>query len=311
MIAGQTKAAPMQVGAVWLHRLRAWDIVLAVAFVAGSGNWFVAILAGPGALGFDGRVYALAARTMLEGGNPWTADFGGGTFAGLPTGLIPYLPFAYLPQEWVAGIVMPLDLIAWIVVLRRLRLPAYWLAFPPLFESIIAANSEVIVVAALMTRWAWVAPVLKPYAVLPLIGERRWRSILIGSAVGLASLVVLPWGMFIESLPFISHQLAAQSFGSSAFGNPLLMAICLVALASMGRRGWWFATPSLWPNPQNHYGLIALPVMAPVIALCWAIGLPQYVGIIVGAVWLWYRPIASTAQDRPHRVGGARLGDFG
>ena len=274
---------------VSVMRSRPWSVVLPIVFLVSSGRWFASYVAFPGSFGYDARVYPLAARAMLEGRNPWLVELNGGTVVGPPTTLIPYLPFAYLPQElsavlWIAGLFVIAAL-----VLRRLGLPAWWLAFPPLFDPIVLGNEEVLLLGLIVlgSRLGGLALLLKPYAVIPLIVQRRWSAAALGAIVGLVSLVVLPWGTFIASLPTISQRIVSQSFGDNAFGDPLLMGIAIVALLSLGiRRGFWLATPVLWPYAQTHYGLMTLPIVPPLLALVWALPIPESitVGIVVLAV---------------------------
>jgi hypothetical protein len=275
-----------------------------IAFLYLSGNWFASYLAGPQSLGYDARLYAVAARAMIEGGDPWHAQFAGGTFAGPPTTLVPYIPFAYLPGQVVAGAWIGAELLLAILILRKLRLPASWLAFPPLFSAVILGNPEVLMVAVLVLGGplSGLAALLKPYAALPLLAERRWSAFVVAGVGGLASLALLPWGLFVADLPFIGERLQAQFFGHNAFGNPPLMVISVIALLSMGlRRALWYATPVLWPNAQLHYAAMTLPVITPLIALIWSLPLPEAitVGIVAGAINHRLRP------DDPFIVRGA------
>ncbi len=309
-------------------RQRPWALVLPIVFAIASGRFFASFVAFPSSLGYDARVYSVAARAMLEGHNPWTAELNGGTIVGPPTTLIPYVPFAYLPQEvsaalWIAG-----SFLIGALVLRRLGLPPWWLAFPPLFDPIVLGNEEVLMLGLLVLggRFAGLAPLLKPYSVVPLVVQRRWREIGVSIVVGLATLVVLPWGTFINSLPLIRDRIVSQNFGDNAFGNPLLVGIAVIALLSLGSRpGAWFATPVLWPYAQIHYGLMTLPIMPPILALVWSLPIPEAitVGIVVLAIaravartrgWTlqdapteglvgWLRP-----SPRPHERGGRESG---
>lgn len=257
-------------------------MILPVTFALMSGRYLIAFLVEPQALGYDARLYANAARAMLAGGDPWAVTVNG-SFAGPPTTLIPYLPFAWLRPELVAALWIVGNLVLAAYLLRRLSLPPWWLAFPPLFGVIIGGGVEIVMVALLLLggRVAGLSVVLKPYAALPLLAQRRWRQLVLGGLVGLASLLVLPWGQFIASLPTIRDRLAFQSFGQNAFGVPLLMVVGVLALLALGRRGIWFATPVLWPYPQSYYGLMCLPVLSPLIAFCWALPIPQ--ALLIGA----------------------------
>ena len=270
-------------------RLR-WDqLILPVVFFFVSGRWFASYLVGPGSLGFDARLYAVAARALIEGRDPWHADLFGAHFAGPPTTLIPFLPFAYLPEEGVAAVWIAGSLVLAILVLRKLGLPSWWLSFPPLFFAIVTGSVEVLMVALLVAGGALsgLAAVLKPYAALPLLAERRWRALVVAMAACAATLLVLPWGTFVADLPYISDRLQFQSFASNAFGNIPLMLIAAAALLSMGiRRALWLATPVLWPNTQVHYAAMTLPVITPLLAVCWALDFPNamVVGVVLAAI---------------------------
>jgi hypothetical protein len=267
-----------------------WDqIVLPIAFFGVSGYWFASFLIGPSALGYDARLYAFAARAMIEGQDPWRVERFGGNFAGPPTTLMPYLPFAYLPEQLVAAIWIIGSLVLAAYILRRLGLPPWWLAFPPLFFPIVTGSVEVLMVAILVSggRLTGLAAVLKPYAALPLVAERRWSALVVAGVVTLVTVPLLPWGTFVADLPHIASRLQIQSFTSNAFGNVALMLIAGVALLSMGvRRALWLATPVLWPSPQIYYAAMTLPVITPLIALCWSLDFPgaMVLGVVLAAI---------------------------
>jgi hypothetical protein len=264
-------------------------LTLPLVFFFVSGRWFASYLVGPGSLGFDARLYAVAARALVEGRDPWHADLFGAHFAGPPTTLIPFVPFAYAPEEVVAAAWIGGSLLLAILILRRLGLPPWWLAFPPLFFAIVTGSVEVLMVALLVAGGvtSGLAAVLKPYAVLPLLAERRWGALVVAMAACAATLLALPWGTFVGDLPYISDRLQFQSFASNAFGNIPLMLIAAAALLSMGiRRALWLATPVLWPNTQVHYAAMTLPVITPLLATCWALDFPNamVVGVVLAAI---------------------------
>jgi hypothetical protein len=176
---------------------------------------------------------------------------------------------------------------AWVI--RRLGMPAYWLAFPPLFSAIILGHVEILVLAAIVLRGplSGLAAVIKPYAALPLLAERRWRALAVSTAVLVVSLPFLPWTRFFEDLQSIGATLARQHVGDSTFGDPVLMAIATVALLSLGlRRALWLAVPVLWPFAQPIYKSMTLPVLTPVLALFWALPVPgaTLLGVVAFAV---------------------------
>jgi len=267
-----------------------WDqIVLPITFFGVSGSWFASFVIGPSALGYDARLYAFAARAMIEGQDPWRVERFGGNFAGPPTTLVPYLPFAYLPEEAVAAIWIIGSLVLAILILRRLGLPPWWLAFPPLFVPIVTGSVEVLMVAILVFggRLTGLAAVLKPYAALPLLAERRWLAFVVAGVATLLTLPLLPWATFVADIPYIASRLQIQSFTSNAFGNVPLMLVAGVALLSLGiRRALWLVTPVLWPSPQIYYAAMTIPVITPLIALCWSLDFPGalVVGVVLAAI---------------------------
>jgi uncharacterized protein (TIGR03382 family) len=242
----------------------------------------------PSVAGSHAVVYTEAARAWLQGGDPWSVGPPAIVFAGPPTMLLPFAPFIFLPElvtrlVWIGGMGL---LAIWSI--RRLRLPAYWILFPPLFGSVVLGHPEVLGLALLIAGGALsgLAAVIKPYAGLPLLAQWRWRAIGFGLAVVLVSAVVLPWGRFIDELPRIAATLARQAQGDSTFGNPALMALAVAALAVLGaRRALWLATPLLWPSAQPIYKVISLPELSPVLAIFWAMPIPgsTLAGLLVEA----------------------------
>jgi hypothetical protein len=256
-------------------------------------------LAVPAALGYDARMYALAARAMAEGQDPWSVTLNGGGFAGPPTSLLPFLPFAWLPEQLTAGIWIVGSLVLGFRLLRILHLPPWWIAFPPLFAPVMTGGVEVLMVTLLTASGpiGGLAAVIKPYAALPLFAERRYPAIALGATIGVASFVVLPWAAFFRSMPTIRTRFETQTFGDNAFGDPFVIAIAIVALALLGwRRALWYAFPVLSPYSQPYYGLMTLPVIAPIVAIAWSLPIPE--PIVVGVVTL----AVAERLHRRHRV---------
>lgn len=296
-----------------LGRFSIWDVALLVAFAIGSGASVLYPILAPGILGSHAVVYADAAAAWLTGANPWTVGPPAVVFAGPPTMLLPFAPFAFLPGEvtrvvWVVGM-----LLAAVWALRRLGLPGWWVGFPPVFESIVLGHPEVLVLL-LLTATGWVsglAAIVKPYAAAALLAERRWPAFAVAIAVGLATFLFLPWGRFLAEWPQISATLARQNTGDSVFGNLPLMVVAVVALASLGpRRALWLGVPLLWPNAQHNYKTIAVPALPPVVAVLWSLPIAgmTLVGIVAYSVLdridrrrplpAWLRPGIQAAGPR-------------
>ncbi len=230
--------------------------------------------------------------------------------------LLPFAPFVGLPKDVVRIAWFILDLVIAAAILRRLRMPAYWLIFPPLFGAVILGHIEILILALIVLRGplSGLALAIKPYAIFPLIAERRWLAIALGIAFVALTAPFLPWPRFLDQLGEISANLARQSKGDSVFGDPLLMVIAIGALAALGiRRALWLAVPILWPAAQPNYKTMTMPVLTPVIALFWALPIPgaTLVGLLAQVVlerldrrrpiWRWLRHGIEPAA-RPDKV---------
>ncbi|TMG24543.1 MAG: DUF2029 domain-containing protein [Chloroflexi bacterium] len=256
---------------------RPWNIVLPVVFALVSGRLALESVLDFRSVGSHASIYTDAARAWLAGGDPWQVGPPAAIFAGPPPMLLPFVPFVGLPLDitrlvWVGG---SLALAIW--TLRRIGLPGYWLAFPPLFQAIQLGHPEVLVLWLLVSGGvaSGLAAVIKPYAGFALLAERRWAAITLGLLVVAVTAAFLPWPRFVEDFPRISATLAEQSHGDSTFGVPLAMAVAVLALASLGvRRGLWLAAPVLWPSAQPIYKVTAIPWISPVLALFWAVPIP-------------------------------------
>ncbi len=135
----------------------------------GDWSWF----------GRDFRIYRDAGLALLNGGDPWNAsDHWNGQdwhFAALPTAAQAFVPFAILPEALGLAVFLALSVGVFVFAMRRLRLPLWWLLFPPVAEGIGAANPQILAFGLLIVGApAIAAPVgraiataLKVYAVDP------------------------------------------------------------------------------------------------------------------------------------------------
>jgi hypothetical protein len=150
-----------------------------------------------------------------------------------------------------------------VLALRALHLPLWWLLFPPISDSIIVLNPDVVVIGLLVAlpRLAGASVLLKVYAAVPLVLTQRWRPLVIGLLLCLLS--VPWWPNFLAAGPSIEASLAAQSFGGTSAWGTWLMIPTVLALVALWRRGAeWLTVPAVWPYTQLHYAAIALPVAA-------------------------------------------------
>jgi hypothetical protein len=304
-----------------LDARRGWDLLLVLAFVPRAEYWAIIVLIYPIGLGSHANNYTDAAAAWLAGADPWLVGPPSAVFAGPPPMLLPFVPFVPLPIDVtrILWFVVDLALAAWAI--RRLKLPAYWLAFPPLFSAIILGHIEVLILAGIVVGGAFsgLAAVVKPYALLPLIAERRWTALAVAAVVIAVTFPFLPWPQFFQEFQAISANLARQDTGDSVFGQPLLMVVAAGALLAVGPRyALWLAVPVLWPHAQPIYKTMTIPVLAPVVAVFWAlpfagaslVGLLVFAGLVlVSRVrplpgWLRYgiEPAATIASPTPARA---------
>ncbi len=272
-----------------------WAFVRRIGIPAALFTWFFLLSAPPFldavavGLGGDARLYAQAARAWLEGGDPWRAGLywpaTGQTvyIASTPPTLLFFAPFAYLPAwltgaAWITG-----DAVAMLFVVRRLHLPPWYLVWPPFVAALQNGNPEPVMLALLVLGAGALAPLVKPYALLPLAGERRWRALAAGVFLTVATMPLLPWGTFVADRLWIEHVLAAQNgWHGDAWVFPVLAPITLLALLSFGwRRAAWLAIPALLPGAQIHYALIAVPALSPLLAVAAGASLPGAFAVAV------------------------------
>ncbi|MGD0019157.1 MAG: glycosyltransferase 87 family protein [Candidatus Limnocylindrales bacterium] len=286
-----------------------WLLTFAVGF-----NWQT--------VGVDARIYYHGSAAWLAGENPWaTGALLNGrvfTYAGLPPTAILLAPLTFLPEEAFVWLWLALSLAAAIAVVRALRLPVVWVAYPPLLYGVIAANPHVVLLALLVAGGTWgggLASVIKIVAIPPLVGERRWRALLLGAAAIGASMLLLPglWTSFLNQAGTVQSTINAESGGGlSAWGNPgvfLATAVSLAVLALLDMRASaWLVVPALFPTTQYYYAMFALPI-DPFLAGAMAFPVPLmaplatigYTAIRVGLV-AWRR------SGRARRPGREILG---
>lgn len=205
---------------------------------------------------------------------------------------------------------------AW--VLRRLRLPAWWLLFPPLVDGLWNGTLDVLLLPLLVLPSVAPAAAVaaKVYAVVPLVVLGRWRPLAGVLLTGLITVPLLPWAAYLADLVAINERLILQSGGGmSAFVWPPLVPIGLLALAVMGRRrAAWLAVPLLWPSSQWYYSVLGVPGLTYLGAAVFAVpvqGAPVIGGVLValqarlaGEPWLDEQssmPVGRTGRDRLSR----------
>ena len=248
----------------------------------------------------DSTLYLRGTAAWLRGEDPWSVHMTTLYYAAAPTSLLPMAPFALLPEPVGLAVLFVLALVASFWTLRRLGLPWWWITWPPLVDNLWNGNPQLFLVPLLLGPVAWLAPIVKAYAVVPLIIQLRLRTLLITAAVGLLTVPILPWGLFLGRLSETSTLLSEQSQGGmSAWFFPVLVPFAAIALIAMGReRASWWAIPALWPSTQWYYSLMAMPALTPLTAAILAApvqGAPA-VAAIVAALELWWRARRARAR---------------
>ena len=251
--------------------------------------------------GVDGRLYYRAAAIWVSGGDPWTAFTATNTwpvsgqyihelFTGPPPTVLAFVPFVWIPETLFVIGWFVLTVLAAIYTIRRLRLPLYWLLFPPMVTGIVAGNPHVVALALLLcgsNKLRWLAAPMKAYAVIPMFFERQWRALAILTVAGLLSVVAFwsLWWHFFQVAGQISGWItsAGTSGGFSATRDPRLFALTatsLLALAAIDRRAaGWLAVPALWPATEYFYATFALPLRSPWLGLVLALAEPKSMAV--------------------------------
>lgn len=192
-------------------------------------------------LGRDFWIYRNAGRAVLDGTDPWLASFPwNGTdwhFAAPPIASQLFAPFALIPAPASLVLFSILSLGAAWAGLRALRVPAWWLLFPPMTEGILAANPQILLFGLVLMGWrarrdpaaqeplasgrpGWaaaraVAVGLKIYGIVPILARREWRAVAVSAALIALSAVLAPalWARYVTGFGDISSRIVGESEG--------------------------------------------------------------------------------------------------
>ena len=277
--------------------LRATRLRLAAQRI-GLPAWFITIdvvyrVFNPNVFAIDARHYQRAADAWIAGGDPWAVAEQGVLYAAGPHTLLLYAPTSVLPLSVSILLWMGAGLVASVWLLRRLGLPLWWLAFPPLAHGIWNGNPQTIALALLVVGGpiaATLAAGFKLYSAVPLLS--RWRDLVIAAAVLALTLVVLPVDLYLAAGAGVSDHLDT-AWNGSAWRVPILVLPTLVALWMLRRRGAdWLAIPAAWPATQFYYNAMALPALVgrPLLAAALAIPVPLLPALAVMALAFAFAP---------------------
>jgi hypothetical protein len=244
--------------------------------------------------------------------NPWdvSVQHSGLVFHyyALPTAVIALAPFTLAPESAFVPFWIGLQAAAAFFVVRRLRLPWWWLSFPPLVKGVLVGNPSLLVLAVALASHpvlTALGPILKVYVGLPLLAERRWKAIAVGIAFAGATVLVAPtlWADFLAGAATRNDRLMIEANGGySGFRDPLLFAGAGLALLVIARRdlrvAGWLAPIALWPGSQFHWSTLAMPVMT--LPMAYMLALPAH-GLPPVAVMV-YAVIAEVRHYRAERA---------
>ncbi len=299
----------------------------------GDWSWF----------GRDFRIYRDAGLAILNGGDPWNAsDHWNGQdwhFAALPTAAQAFVPFAILPEALGLAVFLALSVGVFVFAMRRLRLPLWWLLFPPVAEGIGAANPQILAFGLLIVGApAIAAPVgraiataLKVYAVIPVVARREWRALAAVGIVFAVSVALAPglWATYISRFGEIGARVAKESAGGvsaalvldpKVFGTLLGTSETVARLAGIGlfallaalvllvavrdvRSAGWLVVPLLWPAAEYHAAAFAIPIARRLAT--WIIAVPTIPTYLLGLIVLAYQAAAGAPAlpEEPPPVG--------
>jgi hypothetical protein len=267
-----------------------WGVAFGVAFLYSAvhigGYYFVP---DAGNLFIDTHIYFRATEAWIAGGNPWTIDYRGVPFAGIPPTLLINVPLLPLGEGVAIGVWIVANTTSIVYLIRRLQLPLWILVMLPVFEGWLAGSPDLTLAALAVGGGAWIAALVKPYSIPAILADRRWRPLALAAVIGIATLPVLPWLDFWESRSAIAEAFAIHAGRPpSAAGSPPLLALVALGLLSLGwRRGWSLATPGLLAQ-QPHYLVFSLDTITRSRILTLAAMMPlthaMAVGIFVYAV---------------------------
>ena len=243
------------------HGLMVWFIANSVVGIAYAAR-------DTSLLYFDARLYLMATRTWLDGGDPWSVQLAGNYFAAPPPSLLPLAPFAVLPLDVGVAVVALTCFVGALATVRMLRLPWWWLLFPPLVQCLLSANVHALLIPLILVGAGWLATVLKIYAVITAAILGRWRAVAIALVLLIITAPLLPWGPYLDQFGPISARLADQT--KHHIPELLLLGLSpliFIGLVLIGReRAAWLAPLALWPSQQYYYGTLVIPTQSAVAA---------------------------------------------
>jgi hypothetical protein len=254
----------------------------------GLPAWFIVIdvlwIFKPITFAIDARHYQKASATWLAGGDPWQTYEMGVRYAAGPHTLLIYAPTSLLSFDLAVAFWMLIGAAAAVWVVRRLDIPLWWVAFPPLMHAIWNGNPETLMLALLVLSHpvaSAAAAVVKLYALVQLVF--RPRHLVVAVAFLTVTLLILPWQLYLANGGGVADHLD-DAWNGSAARIPVLLIPTVAALWVLrAKDGQWWSIPAVWPATQFYYVATVLPavVKRPVLAALVALPAPLLVPIVV------------------------------
>lgn len=288
-------------------RLRVLGEIALGAWFAGQTYLRIAgFVRGKVPLGQDIQIYYQGVQEWLHGRDPWAAvvvvnvhnTF---NYAGSPATTVLLAPSALLSESQFTVLWLGISALSAVAIVRLLRLPFWWLLFPPTAEAVYSGNPQLAVLMLLLVGAGRagvladsIAVALKVYSIVPLLGERQMRRVGLALVLTASTVIVAPslWVHYAQEFGAISARLAKQSSdGWSAFYFPILLVPTATAIVLLWRRdpkaAAWLVVPALWPASEFHYATFAQPVMTPLLAVLLAVPIQRLapVAIVLYVIW--------------------------
>lgn len=253
---------------------RVADVGLLVLFVALDLTRMAGWSSVPGNFGYDAALYRMASEVWLSGGNPWGFTLMGAQFVAPPTTLLVGVPFIPLGDLWVRVAWMTIAFGSSLYAVRKVGLPLWWVAFPPLWISVMAGNPSAFILAALLRGWGPLAAFTKAYCIIPLVLLGRWRETLVTAGLVLVTAPLLPWGQYAAMSATVTTNLTDLGAALSAWKIWPLWIATAVAILVLRKRGAWLAVPAMWPESLIHHATLGLPAVSRPVGMLLALQVP-------------------------------------
>ncbi len=236
--------------------------------------------------GYDGWLYRKAAEAFVQGGDPWAIGVSTAHFSGAPSVIAVFLPTVLLPPDLWRVLSVVVCLAIAVAILIRVRLSMVWLAWPPLAVGILLGQPGVIILGLLLSPLAFIAPSIKAWAAIPLLG--RPRMLLVSVIFGFLTVVLLPglWLSWFDRLPELSARLVNELHGGIPLWASVVGGIAAVVIWYYRRsEAFWLGVSAVWPFPEYHNAILALPVRRPALLLGFSL-IPGPPVVVAYASWL-------------------------